>query len=429
MDKEEMIKGIFTIIISFLFCGNLSAFTVGNLPVHGFWEFDYGGKIKNDKTKHSSYNLLEERLQLKTRYYPEEFLSQWNPEVFFRGDFVVDEYYAGKTDFELREFYTQVSPASFMDVKIGRQVFTWGTGDFIFINDVFPKDYVSFFTGRDDEYLKAPSDGIRVSLYNDIVNTDLVVIPVFKPNTIAKGDRLSFLDTFQGGIAGRNSDRMLIEPPHQFNNTEFALRFYRTFGSYEAAVYFFRGFYKMPRGYKDEANRELYYPPLNVYGASLRGPFMGGIGNIETGFYQSREDKNGDNRLVENSSFKILGGYEKDLGNDLRIGFQYFYEQILDYDNYKAALLPQDFYWDESRHLLTMRITKLLWQQTLTLSLFMFFSPSDMDCYIRPVVSYDVNDNLTATLGANLIWGEDDITEFGQMENNSNIYLRIRYSF
>jgi len=30
---------------------------------------------------------------------------------------------------------------------------------------------------------------------------------------------------------------------------------------------------------------------------------------------------------------------------------------------------------------------------------------------------------------ANFFWGEDDWTEFGQMEGNSNIYLRVRYSF
>ena len=31
--------------------------------------------------------------------------------------------------------------------------------------------------------------------------------------------------------------------------------------------------------------------------------------------------------------------------------------------------------------------------------------------------------------GANFFWGEDDWTEFGQMEDNSDIYLRVRYSF
>ncbi len=437
MDKkvkeQGKMKKIFVLFLigQMLFCPSLWAIIINSkLPaVHGFMETDYGYKFKKDTTKRSSYNLLEQRLQLKTRYYPKWFLSNWNSEVFFRGDWTVDEYFGGKTDFDLREFYTQFSPLNSVDVKIGRQVFTWGTGDYLFINDVFPKDYVSFFAGRDDEYLKSPSDGARISFYNHIANLDMVIIPVFRPNIISKGDRLSFFDSFQGGIAGRNSDRRLVEPPNQFNNTEYALRIYRTFSDYELAFYYFYGFYEMPMGYLNEANRELFYPRLNVYGMSLRGPFLGGIGNIETGYYDSRNDRKGNNRLIENSSFKLLAGYEKDMGNDFRIGIQYLYEETLNYGDYRKALLPQDFRWDEYRHLFTLRLTKLLWSQTLHLGLFTFYSPSDEDTYIRPTVSYDVNDHLTATLGANLIWGKDDITEFGQMERNSNIYFRIRYSF
>ena len=53
-----------------------------------------------------------------------------------------------------------------LDVKLGRQVLTWGTGDLLFLNDLFPKDWVSFFAGRDDEYLKAPSNTLRATQYN-----------------------------------------------------------------------------------------------------------------------------------------------------------------------------------------------------------------------------------------------------------------------
>ncbi len=429
--KKRIFVSLLLIITLFWPFSSLWAITINDkLPdVHGFLEFDYGYKLKNDTTKKNEYNMLEQRLQLKTRYYPKRFLADWNSEIFFRGDFVLDEYFGGETAFDLREFYTQFSPATSVDVKLGRQIFTWGTGDYLFINDVFPKDYVSFFAGRDDEYLKVPSDGLRISFYNDIANADVVVIPTFQPNIIPKGDRLSFFDSFQGGIAGRNSERRLVEPPKQLNNTEYALRLHRTVSNYETALYYFYGFYEMPRGYLNEANRELFYPALNVYGASLRGPILEGIGNIEIGYYDSRNNRKGNDRLIQNSSFKLLTGYEKDMGNDFRIGVQYLYEQTLDYRNYKEALLTQDFRWDERRHLVTLRLTKLLWNQTLHLGFFTFYSPSDEDTYLRPTISYDVNDHLTTTLGANLIWGKDEITEFGQMERNSNIYFRMRYNF
>ena len=88
-----------------------------------------------------------------------------------------------------------------------------------------------------------------------------------------------------------------------------------------------------------------------------------------------------------------------------------------------------DFVFDESRHLLTQRITKLYKNQTVAVSLFNFYSPSNKDGYVRPTVSYNISDQWKATLGANLPWGEDDLTEFGQMKRNKNIYVRFRYSF
>jgi len=426
MDKVE-VKIIFMVFMfSIAFWGVREA-TAAGPEFHGFMEFAYGPKVSDDHTKRDDFNLLEQRLQLKTKYLFEGdgFFARKNSSLNFKGDFTVDEYFFGKTDFELRELNLSTTLVDWFDLKAGRQILTWGTGDYLFINDLFPKDYVSFFIGRDDEYLKKPSDALKMSFYPSLANVDFV-ISTFESNTTAKGDRLSFFDSFQGGIAGVNSDRDLLEPPLQLSNLEYALRTYRNLGSHEAAFYYFRGFDKNPTSYQDEAARQLFYPRLDIYGTSLRGPAASGIGNIEFGYTNSREDSNGNNRLIANSLFKVLTGYEKDLGNDFKIGLQYFYEQTLDYGQYKESLLPTDFVFDESRHLLTQRITKLYKNQTVSITLFNFYSPSNKDGYVRPMVSYHVSDQWKATLGANLPWGEDDLTEFGQMKRNKNVYVRFR---
>ena len=59
---------------------------------------------------------------------------------------------------DVRDLTLSFSAGASTDVSIGRQVITWGTGDLVFLNDLFPKDFVSFFAGRDDDYLKAPGD-------------------------------------------------------------------------------------------------------------------------------------------------------------------------------------------------------------------------------------------------------------------------------
>jgi hypothetical protein len=414
-------------------CLSWAGFSLGeNGPkVSGFAELMLGIKLVDDNIKHDKYNVFEQRLQLKTSFYPEwtQFLEDSMAVIDFRGDFVLDQYFEVTGDFDLRELNFAFTPGDSVDIKIGRQIFTWGTGDYLFINDLFPKDYISFFSGRDDEYLKKPSDGLKFSFYPKAANIDLIAIPLFESNNYPRGRRLSFFDPFSGRIAGGDAQGTALEPSRKPKNAELAARIYRNFGRYETALYAFRGFYKMPRGYLSEADRQLFFPRLDAYGFSLRGPALGGIANFEFGYYNSRQDSNGDNRLIENSKTKCLLGYAKDLGRDWRVGAQYLYEQTLDYDRYKEALLPGDIVYDEHRHLLTLRITKLYKNQTVAVNLFTFVSPSDRDIYLRPNIAYNITDNSQITLGANLIWGEDPYTEFGQMEKNKNIYLRLRYSF
>jgi hypothetical protein len=82
-----------------------------------------------------------------------------------------------KGEFDPREAWVFVSPLDAVDIKMGRQVLTWGTGDLVFLNDLFPKDWQSFFLGRDSEYLKAPSDALKFSFFTGLANLDLVYTP------------------------------------------------------------------------------------------------------------------------------------------------------------------------------------------------------------------------------------------------------------
>jgi hypothetical protein len=84
---------------------------------------------------------------------------------------------------------------------------------------------------------------------------------------------------------------------------------------------------------------------------------------------------------------------------------------------------------DELRHVVTLRVTKLLLEQRLRLSLFGYFSPSDQDAYLRPNASYSINDSWSVVVGGNVFAGADDHTFFGQFDRNSNVYTALRVSF
>lgn len=392
------------------------------LSVHGFVEGAGGVRLTDNPSQSKDFTLGEGRLQLE--------LSQDGPldsRFYLKGD-LIGEGVAEKGDADLREFYVDLSPLSFLDLRLGRQIVTWGTGDLIFINDLFPKDYVSFFIGRDLQYLKVGSDAAKLSIYPGQFSLDIVAIPRFTPSKVPDGERLSFFNPFTGQLAVSGERLVTREPPSTPGNTEVAARLYRNFGSYEAALYGFRGFYKEPVGV-DPTQRVLFYPKLSAYGASLRGPFMGGIGNVEFGYYDSREDRSGTNPLIENSSLKYLLGYEREVWTDFTVRAQYFVEQMLDYGGYRATLPTGAPVRSELRHLLFLRLTQFLRYQTLQLSFVSFYSPSDEDGMVNPEVSYKISDRWSVTSGVHLFFGKKDFTQFGQLARDDNLYLRLRASF
>ena len=65
-----------------------------------------------------------------------------------------------------------------------------------------------------------------------------------------------------------------------------------------------------------------------------------GIGNIELGYYDSTDDRSGDDPLVRNSEYRFLVGYEREIARELTMGVQYYVEQMQDYRRYKRNLPP-----------------------------------------------------------------------------------------
>jgi len=402
------------------------------LDLSGFWETRGGVRTQHDDHEKDA-SIGETRFQLETEASWENVTLKLTTDLLY--DAVLDRHSVnlkrGEGVFDLREAWVGLSPVSFMDVKIGRQILTWGTGDLLFLNDLFPKDWQSFFIGRDEEYLKAPSDAIKLSLFGDLANLDVVFTPRFNADRFIQGRRLSYYNQMLGGRAGRDAVVDADVPNEWFRDHEWATRLSKTINGYELAAYGYWGYWKSPGG-MDLLSQKATFPRLSVYGASVRGQIAGGIGNIEAAYYDSRQDHGGDNPFINNGQFRFLAGYERELPeitNDLTLGVQYYLEWMMDYGAYRRSLWPIVPAADERRHVVTVRVTKLLLHQNLELSLFSYYSPSDSDAYLRPSVSYKIDDHWTVEFGGNVFFGNDQHTFFNQFARNTNVYAGLRYGF
>ena len=386
----------------------------------GFVEAAAGGRLQTDRLVGDTLTLGELRARIETEWSNDEVAIGFKSDIGYDG--VLDE-----VDADLRDLSVAFSPTSKTDIKIGRQVLTWGTGDLLFLNDLFPKDWVSFFAGRDTEYLKAPSNAIRATGYSRLVNVDVAWTPVFEPDVYLTGERFSFFSPLAGAPVAPRPPLDAIEPGKSLSEGELAVRLFKTINGREYALYAYRGYFHQPSALTTML--QATFAPLSALGASYRRPLMSGLFNAEIVSYQSRDDRRGTNPLLPNDQLRVLLGYEQEAISNLTVGFQYYLELTRDYDELIANSLAPQFEPEERRHVLTNRLSYRAQQDKLTLSLFTFYSPTDSDFYIRPAIDYRYSDQWSFSAGANLFGGDDSHTFFNQFADNSNAYVRIRYNY
>lgn len=395
----------------------------------GFAETRLGTRARRD-TDQKNVSIGEWRLHLESALSWKNTSGQIGLDLLadpIQDEFQIDlERGTGLVD--LRDAYVVMRPSSHLDLKLGRQIATWGTGDLLFINDLFPKDWNSFLSGRDQEFLKSPSDAVKLSFFSDLINLDFVYTPEFDADRYIDGRRHSYFHSGMGQVVGRSQPVLVDDPDRWFSDDEVALRLHRLFGAWESAAYYYHGFWKSPAGLNPVSMRNIF-PELDVFGASLRGPLAGGIANAEIGYYDSRQDRDGNNPLIWNSEWRFLLGYEREILPEFVVSTQYYLESIDNFTALRTSMAPGMPVPDKNRHVVTFRLTKLLMNQNLNMSLFTFFSPSESDMYIRPKVAYKFDDHWTAEIGGNIFCGRNEYTFFGQFADNTNAYVALRYGF
>jgi hypothetical protein len=320
----------------------------------------------------------------------------------------------GDSDLDVRELYADYNAERFT-ARAGRQVITWGVADLLFINDTFPKDWVSFFGGLPLEYLKRGSDALRLDLFPDLADLQLVVAD-FRKDLLPNRERFV--------LPGPDISADLDDP----SDLEISLRASRQLGRWDTALYLSRTHYRAPSLIEDAGRWLGEYPRLNAYGASLSGAMWGGVLSMETGYYDSVEDRDGTDPAVENSQTRFLVGYSREVAEDTTLGLQAYAEWMQGYDAYRSTL-PEGFpQRDELRTVATLRLTQFYLHQTLRLGLFAFWGLSEGDGYLIPSVRYAFSDALWGEMGANLFMGDRD-GQFGALGDNDNLYATLRYAF
>lgn len=189
-NRMSVRKGFLISLLLILFCSKgVSAMDVG---INGFFQLNYSYSLQGRNPDGGDFKWAEERGQIKFEVLTEKLRLFSKTDLYYNH---IDK----DADTEIRELYIDYTETDW-DLRIGRQIVTWGLGDLIFINDVFPKDYEAFFSGRPLEYMKKPVDALKVNLYPEIATVNMVIIPFFEPDRFPQRRRFYLYDPMSTGI-------------------------------------------------------------------------------------------------------------------------------------------------------------------------------------------------------------------------------------
>ncbi|MCK5538824.1 MAG: hypothetical protein KAI79_18505, partial [Bacteroidales bacterium] len=95
-------------------------------------------------------------------------------------------------------------------------------------------------------------------------------------------------------------------------------------------------------------------------------------------------------------------------------------QYILDYNS--------DILQEEAENTMTFLARYDAMRETLHFEFFSYIGLTGEDALIKPKITYDFEDGFSLLLGANIFIGEET-GRFGQYQDNSMIYTKIKYNF
>lgn len=373
----------------------------------GFIEVSLGNRFQNDDAINASNTLSETRFNL-------QWENEFNSLILSNEWELLANDVTGNTQIKPRNVNIQADLTSHFGIKAGRQVLTWGVGDYLFLNDFFPKDFQSFFIGREDRYLKSPSDALKISYYQGASVFDMVYTPKFESDIYINGEYLSYFDPV---ALGQTSDSPVVNTP---SGDEWAFRYFIPVGDIDVAFYAYEGFSKSPESLNPDGLP--VHHRLRAVGASLVAPSPFGLISAEYAYYDTQRHTQV-SQLSPNQS-RWLVGLEKALSSSVTGGLQIYRERSL-----KPAWLRNDSQFESNRWQFTTRLTYRDPRQFWTIQLFNFYSLTDKDGYLRVSVDYSPTDSWSFSMGINQFYGEREHSFFNQFSQGSNGYIRGRWQF
>ena len=306
------------------------------------------------------------------------------------------------------------------DLRIGKQVVAWGKADSVNPTDnINPEDSSNLF---EEEEIGVPA--IKVNYYIDDFNIEGVFVPTFTPTRLPPLDtRLSVVDISESPLPINDPEL----PSNNIHNSQYGIRVSTTYKGWDFSASFYDGINNFPNvRLEQDFSITPIYNKIRVIGADFATTFNRWGVHGEAAQFLSDGDR-------EDSYIQYV------LGIDYKRS-----DIIFEHDLFAIVEYIGEHVTEEARSTLPFE-TGAMVGRVFSNSLFVhieyeFNDYFVLDCeglvnldngedyYLNPEFSYDVNDNLTISVGFDLLGGPSD-TFFGQFDESDRIVTKLTYTF
>jgi len=327
---------------------------------------------------------------------------------------------------ELREIYLEGSPFGNLDIKLGKQIVSWGVANSLRVVDVLNPTDDREFGMTDLEDIRLPINMTKLDYYIGDLKLEAVAVHEIKFNKSAP-----FGSDFNPSTQKINE----VIPESSGENTEYGLALIGTFSGWDASLHWAQYFddtahFKITKvtfipGLGAVPTLEQRHSRLTMGGATLSIPSGNFIWKAEAAKLQGMEFA-----LVTDKTFSrtdVLVGSEYSGWSDTSLTLEFGVQHLNDFD-VKLEESPDSQL--EDRIATTVSFMQDYINQTLHLSLVgMMIGKSGQDGGLnRMSLEYDVMDAFSVTGGV-MLYQPGENSYFQSLNENDRIFFEVRYSF
>jgi len=330
-----------------------------------------------------------------------------------------DDSFQGLTQRKLREGYLNLTTGD-ADWRIGKQIIVWGRADGINPTDnLTPRNYTLLTPETDDQRLGAAA--AKMNYHFSEATLTAIWLPRFAPSVypIPAQPGVSFSEAMPQAGQG-------------------ALKLDHSGGEADWSVSYFNGFDQTPDlQIAAPTNLVLLHRRIRVLG--MDGATTAGRYGLRAEAAYTWTDNAANDPLVKQPFlYAVLGG-DRTFGDNFNINLQYYFRRVTGYQNPQAIANPMlqavamqgailSNQLTRFQYGFTLRVSNKWFNETLEGEFAAVASMTNGDFMLRPKLVYAFNDQIKATLGADVYRGGSN-TFFGRLRNNSSVFAEMKYSF